>query len=162
MTRRSSPPAAVRFSPARWTQATTTVADEIRNLHMGYPDQADGRRGRSRAEKDSDSLKEPARKGPRLTLQFRELHNMTYELDCAGIPLVLRVFFAVGTGAEARFRAEARATHVHGFSEASATEPSRAQALEAIARDWLDTAAPAVSGIDWDGVKRAMTTVRAI
>lgn len=129
---------------------------------MGYPDQADGRRGRSRSNTDSDSLREPPRKGPRLTLQFRELHNMTYELDCAGIPLVVRVFFAVGAGADARFRAEVRATHVHGVSEASATAPSRAQALESIAKSWLETAAPAVSSIDWDGVKQAMTTVRAI
>lgn len=87
---------------------------------------------------------------------------MTYELDCAGIPLVVRIFFAVGDGADARFRAEARARHLNGFSDASATAPSRALALESIAQSWRETTVLAVSSIDWDGVKRAMTTVRAI
>jgi hypothetical protein len=135
---------------------------------MGNSNYAGDRRGRSRADKDADSLhepKEPTRDGARpvrVTLQFRERHNMTYELDCAGIPLVLRIFFAVGDGAEARFRAEARARHLNGFSDASATAPSRALALESIAQSWRETTVLAVSSIDWDGVKRAMTTVRAI
>lgn len=132
---------------------------------MGNFSYAGDRRGRSRADKDPNSLREPATEGVRpvrVTLQFRERHNMTYELDCAGIPLVLRIFFAVGDGPAAYVRAEARAGRVNGFSDASATGPSRAQALESIAQRWRETAAVAVSSIDWDGVKRAMTAVRAI
>lgn len=130
---------------------------------MGNSNHADNRRGRSRTGTEPDWSREAtATEGARVTSQFRELHNMTYELDCAGIPLVVRVFFATEDGPGAHFRAEARATHVHGFSEASATAPSRAQALESIARSWHETAAPAVASIDWNGVKRAMTTVRAI
>lgn len=132
---------------------------------MGNFSYADNRRGRSRAGTSSDSSPEATRDGRRkvrITLQFRERHNLTYEIDCDGIPLVLRVFFAVGEGAAAQWRVEARAGHVEDPSIASATEPSRAQALESIAKGWRASAAPEVSSIDWDGVTRAMTAVRAI
>src|ERR1041385_6075397 len=36
--------------------------------------------------------------GARITVQFREPANMTYELDCGGVALVVRVFFQTDDG----------------------------------------------------------------
>jgi hypothetical protein len=98
----------------------------------------------------------------RITQQFREPQNLTYELDCVGVPLVVRIFFQPEDRSSSEWRIEARAGREPDVSVATATAPSRALALQAIAAGWSDTAVPAVSRIDWDGVTQAMALVRAI
>lgn len=97
----------------------------------------------------------------RVLQQFRERANMTYELDCSGTPLVVRVFFPVDGSSAAGWRLEAYTLPNSPVSTATAS--SRALALESIARSWHDEdAGRAPSKVDWDGVARAMASVRAI
>src|SRR5258708_6139402 len=51
----------------------------------------DGWRGD--AEERRKTAKDQARVAIAITQQYRERNNMTYELDCAGQTLILRVFF---------------------------------------------------------------------
>ncbi len=96
-----------------------------------------------------------------ITQQFRERHNMTYEINCSGVPLVLRIFFP-RDGAGAEWRIEARAGHVNDVSVASASAATRAQALQMLAQRWRDTAGIAPSSVDWSAVTQALASVRAI
>ena len=80
----------------------------------------------------------------RITQQFRERNSMTYELDCSGVPLVLRVFFPVADS-ESCWRIEARTGHPLQGLEASASASSRAEAFQTIARDWHLTLPSAAS-----------------
>ena len=99
--------------------------------------------------------------GARITQQFRERHNMTYELDCGGAPLVVRVFPL--QGAPATWRIEARATDASDAVVATATASSPAVALERVAEWWRDNAAPrALAPLDWNAIAEAMTAVRAL
>jgi hypothetical protein len=96
----------------------------------------------------------------RITQQFRERHNMTYELDCSGVPLVLRIFFPVDS-APGQWRIEAHARHQLHSLEATASAQTRAEALGIIARDWHSTLPETATDFDWDGIARAMAAVRA-
>jgi hypothetical protein len=98
----------------------------------------------------------------RITQQFRERNNMTYELDCSGIPLVLRVFFPVDTDPSHEWRIEARTGHPLQGMEATASAQSRAEAFQVIARDWHRAMPVSVSDLDWTAIERAMSAVRAI
>jgi hypothetical protein len=98
----------------------------------------------------------------RITHQFRERNNMTYELDCLGIPLVLRVFFPVAADVGACWRIEAQTGHPLQGLAATASASSRAEAFRSIARDWHLALPSAASDLDWNGIAAAMTAVRAI
>ena len=98
-------------------------------------------------------------KRARITSQFREAHNMTYELDCAGSPLILRMFPLPGDP-PSEWRVEARTTNAEDAVVGTATAPSRAQALELVAEWWR--ANPALPTYDWAAIAQAMTAVRAI
>jgi hypothetical protein len=98
----------------------------------------------------------------RITQQFRERNNMTYELDCSGILLVLRVFFPVNSDTEASWRIEARTGQPPQGLAATASATTRAEAFQAIARDWHLTPSSAASDLDWNAIARVMTAVRAI
>lgn len=91
--------------------------------------------------------------------QFRERHNMTYEIDCSGISLVLRVFFPAEGVANAPWRIEASAG---ATQPVSASASSRSAALRDIAESWRGAAPAAVWNVDWSGVAQAMTSVRAL
>jgi RNA recognition motif-containing protein len=98
--------------------------------------------------------------GVRITTQFRESENMTYELDCAGVVLVLRVFFPTATGEQ---RILAQAGSARDAPSTAGTASSRLEALRNIARDSREGGAAAPLGrIDWAAVEQAMTTVRAV
>jgi hypothetical protein len=100
----------------------------------------------------------------RIALQFRERHNMAYDLDCAGVPLILRVFPSEGETQEAEeWRVEARATEAADAIVVTATAATRVLALCDVARRWRDTAASfGLPAIDWDGVARVMSAVNAV
>ncbi|MFZ5896402.1 MAG: hypothetical protein ACOY0T_35440 [Myxococcota bacterium] len=86
---------------------------------------------------------------------------MTYELDCSGVRVVLRVFFPEDAP-DANWRIEACAGQGVPAPQLSASASSRAQALQNIAQNWGETMPLSVSNLDWDGIAQAMTSVRAI
>lgn len=101
-------------------------------------------------------------KGVRITSQFREAHNMTYELDCATVPLAIRMFPADPIDGIEQWRVEAFSK---GSAESlvSATASSRALALAQVEREWNEkNAASSLPMFDWVAIVEAMTTVRAI
>jgi len=98
----------------------------------------------------------------RITQQFRARHNMTYELDCEGVPLVINVFFPVSDSGVEEWRIEAQSKHTEPASFASASAASRALALQHVAQRWRETMPVSVSNLDWNGVAQAMTAVRAL
>jgi len=97
-----------------------------------------------------------------ITQQYRERHNMTYELDCAGQALILRIFFPPEAG-PVEWRIEARG---HGGGEAVVVDKvaaTRELALQAVSGAWPTAAAPAATpSYDWAGVTVVMRSVRAI
>jgi hypothetical protein len=98
----------------------------------------------------------------RITQQFRERNNMTYELDCSGTALVLRVFFpAVGVDTT-DWRIEACTPHPLPGVSATASAQSRAEAFEAVAERWPLSTPTAAPSLDWSGIARAMRAVHAI
>lgn len=109
-------------------------------------------------ERTSAKTKEPV--SVRVTQQFRERNNMTYELDCSGVPLVLRIFFPVETNGVDEWRIDAHTGRPLQGLAATARARSRAEALQIIARDWHHSST--VSNLDWAGIARAMSEVRAI
>ena len=107
-----------------------------------------------RTEKNDDSS--PAR----ITLQFREPENMTYELDCAGVALVLRIFFQTDAG---QWRIVAQTSNAPDAPSTASTAPSRLEAFRAIAQACREPgASAAIARVDWNAVEQAMTKVRAL
>ncbi len=103
---------------------------------------------------------EPKDEAPvRITTQFREPANMTYELDCAGVALVLRIFFPTTEG---QWRIEARTSNAPDAPSSDATAPSRVEALRQIARAAREGAVGSLELVDWDAVVQALTKVRAL
>jgi hypothetical protein len=106
-----------------------------------------------------------AAKGPpaiSITQQYRERHNMTYELSCAGEALVLRVFFPPEVG-PAEWRIEARGK---GCGEAVVIDrvaATRELAFQAICGAWPTASLPTSgASYDWEGVTQVLRSVRAL
>ena len=97
----------------------------------------------------------------RITQQFRESRNMTYELECSGVSLVLRFFYPIPDGPN-EWRIEARAGQLEDGGVATASARSRKLALEGIAGCWDASVPKAVAGVDWKAVNEALTAVRAL
>ena len=97
-----------------------------------------------------------AEKTVAITSQFREKQNMSYELDCGGATLWIRVF-PVERESEG-WRLEASIRGAAEVSISSGICPSRALALDEIVRAWPIERAP----VDWPAVMTAMAGVRAI
>jgi RNA recognition motif-containing protein len=117
------------------------------------PDEAREKRG-------SKNVDEPQSALARVTVQFREAANMTYELDCSGVRLVLRIFFPT-TGEQ--WRIVARAGSTEHAPSTSSSAPSRLEALRNLASACQEgEAAAAFGSIDWKAVEKAMTQVRAV
>lgn len=98
----------------------------------------------------------------RITSQFRERHNMTYELDCAGVVLVVRVFPT--DPEEQAWRIEARTRGVIGAEDlvVTASAPTRALALQDVGRSWREQNTSSLLTLDWTAISDAMAGVRAI
>lgn len=91
--------------------------------------------------------------------QFREHANMAYDLDCAGLPLVVRTFPEAGGG----WRVEVRATDGGDVAAVVASAPTRAAALEEVIRSWNANAASSSGrSLDGDALTTALRDVRAI
>jgi hypothetical protein len=99
----------------------------------------------------------------KITQQFREAHNMTYELDCAGVSLIVRIFPLEGKPPADEWRVEARLSDAQDAVVAIGAGPTRAVALERVAAWWRENGAQkALANVDWTAIAQAMTTVRAI
>lgn len=140
--------------PLRAPVTRAEVRERERERERERPERAPGGRRGDEASKEKPAV--------RITQQFRERHNMTYELDCSGTALVVRVFFPTdGPGAE--WRIEASAAGAEGHDLASAAALSREQALQRVAQHWQEAdASPARTKLDWAAVAQAMAAVRAI
>ena len=87
---------------------------------------------------------------------------MTYELDCAGHRLILRVFFPAGEGPVA-WRVEARTSDTPQAVVVAASADSKELALGDVSAAWDAASLPSGGpSYDWAAVTRAMQAVRAI
>lgn len=91
--------------------------------------------------------------------QFRERANMTYDLDCAGMPLTVRMFPIDGD----TWRIEARSTDAVDAAVIIASAVTRRDALGAVLKDWNERAASSARPtIDVDACLLALSDVRAV
>jgi hypothetical protein len=119
----------------------------------------DDSRGRTALKAKAAANAEPS---VRITQQFREIRNMTYELDCSGVKLVLRVFFPVEGARLGQWEIEACSGLGERRTATRASASSRAQALQNVAQSWREQNSPTASNLDWNGIAQAMASVRAI
>ena len=103
---------------------------------------------------DSPLPKEPA-PAVKVVQQFRERDNMTYDLDCAGLPLTVRIFPIEGD----QWRVEARSKDAADAVVKIASAATRREAVDAAVRDWNTSV---VTDVDTDALLRAMSDVKAI
>lgn len=94
----------------------------------------------------------------RIVQQFRERANMTYDLDCAGMPLTIRMFPIEADS----WRVEARSTDAADAVVIVASAATRRDALGAVLRQWNERACSSLGSIDADALLRALSDVRAI
>ncbi len=101
--------------------------------------------------------------GPKvkITSQFRERLNMTYELDIAGTLIAIRMFPTPDESGKESWRLEALAKEKPD-EVVSASAPRRADALSEIARTWEERIDSGLPPLDWKAVADALETVRAI
>lgn len=101
----------------------------------------------------------PAALKVKIVQQFRERGNMAYDLDCAGLPLTLRM----SSTEDDRWRVDARSTEATDAIMATGTASTKVEALAAAVREW-NAAAAATSGrtLDGEALATAMRGVRAI
>lgn len=110
------------------------------------------------AKRDADESGQDSR--ARITMQFRELTHMTYELDCGTAVLILRIYFPPSAG---EWRVLAQASRGDGAPTLSSTATSRVEALRSIARSCAESPhAGAFAHVDWTAVELSMTKVRAL
>lgn len=96
----------------------------------------------------------------RITMQFRELTHMTYELECGAAVLVLCIYFPSAAG---EWRMRAQASRNANAPTLEATASSRVEALRSIAQSCAESGTDgAFAHIDWAAVELAMTKVRAL
>jgi RNA recognition motif-containing protein len=96
----------------------------------------------------------------RITLQFRESSNMTYELDCSGLALMIRIFFPSTTG---QWRIAVQTSRDAEAPSAAAAAESRLEAFRELARASRETTdTDGLRGIDWEAIEQALTKVRAL
>lgn len=96
----------------------------------------------------------------RITQQFRERHNMTYELDCDGIAIVIRMF-PPDDVKTSEWRFEARASASPEGSGVTATARTAREALDRLAKQCVEQPG-ALSQVDWRALLVALESVRAL
>ncbi len=101
-----------------------------------------------------------SRSAVRILQQFRERENMAYDLDCAGMPVTVRIF-PIDDG---RWRIEASSADAAVGVAVSAAGATRRDALGEVARAWNECVVSSGRGrpIDAECLLRAMADVRAI
>lgn len=111
-------------------------------------------RGRPSKGRDEQSDDSP---GTRMTSQYRGPGNMTYELDCSGTTLVIRLFFP---NEASEWRIVVQPSRDADAPSIAAVAASRAEAFRSVVtacREGTDFAR-----VDWDAVEKSMLKVRAL
>lgn len=94
----------------------------------------------------------------KIVQQFRERGNMAYDLDCAGVPLTLRIFEEEGS----RWRIDARSTEAADAIVVAGRGTTRAEALGDVVQRWNERTDARVAPLDGEGLVTALRAVRAI
>lgn len=107
--------------------------------------------------------REPARAAAKAKVvqQFRERQNMTYDLDCEGAALTIRIF----EESAGSYRVEARASDAEGAEVISSSGTKKGEVLHDVLRAWNSAAlrpASPLRRIDDAAVMQAMREVRAV
>jgi len=122
------------------------------------PDEVADRRSTAATRREKEQAGDNT--GARITFQYRETSNMTYELDCAGVSLVIHLFFPSTDG---EWRIVVQTSRDAGASSTAAVAASRIEAFRSVARACREGVGFEGSGhFDWDAVEKAMLTVRAL
>jgi hypothetical protein len=133
-----------------------------RGPNVGYVPGRDFTGSQPEGRKPSGEAKVAPGKAITITQQYRERHNMTYELDCAGEALVLRVFFPPEAG-PVEWRIEARGKGAGEPVVVDRAAATRELAFQAVCGAWPTASLPTTSGsYDWDGVTQVLRSVRAL
>jgi cold-inducible RNA-binding protein len=110
----------------------------------------------------SAPLREIVNGGVKIAQQFREAKNMAYELDCAGTPLVVRVFPPESDESD-EWRIEASTSKAADAPVVAASSRVRTSALGEVAKSWRERADElALPTVDWDAIAISLTAVRGI
>src|SRR3954471_11807617 len=100
-------------------------------------------------------------KGPRvfITDQFHDKEAMVYDLKCDTI----RISISIAGSDEAAWQAEAMAKLVPSPPVARGVGPSRGEALRLLTESWSSQGeAAGFPPLDWEAIRQALATVRAI
>ena len=99
----------------------------------------------------------------RIVLQFRDKETRACDLDCAGHRLAIRVATENVEASADRYRIDARMSNTADAFVASAAAGTKLEALREVAKTWTERAPIlGLAPIDWSGVERALTAVRAV
>lgn len=111
----------------------------------------------------SQSKGSKAAERARITSQFRERSNMTYELDCEGVALTLKMFPEDAQEQSWRIEASTKGEGGAGNAVIAASGRTRAIALEALAHS-AQASGASTGGLplDWAAITEALASVRAI
>jgi hypothetical protein len=122
----------------------------------------DGWRGDAEERRSTGKGAKGERLAIAITQQYRERNNMTYELDCAGQALILRIFFPAIEGPVA-WRVEARTSDTAQAVVVAAVAGSKQLALGEVSAAWDAASLPnGGPSFDWAAVTLVMQSVRAI
>ncbi|CAN5662520.1 hypothetical protein BH09MYX1_BH09MYX1_58330 [soil metagenome] len=99
----------------------------------------------------------------RIKGQFRERASMSYDLDCSGTSITLRIFPPLTPESAEEWRIEARTSAAEDAVVATATRPTRTEAFDAVAKWWVAEAdTHNLPLVDWDAIAKTMVAVRAL
>jgi hypothetical protein len=97
----------------------------------------------------------------RITNQFRDRRGMVYDFKCAGIGVSISIWAAPDD--KTNWSAEAIAKLLPAPPVVSGNGASRDAALRVVADDWARRgSADGLPHLDWDAIRGALVTVRAI
>jgi hypothetical protein len=103
----------------------------------------------------------PKLSSARITDQFRDKHGMVYDLKCQALRITISI--APSLSGDGTWSTEAIAKQSPDRPAAKGVGASRGQALRAAEDDWRSRGeAAGFPTIDWDAVREALATVRAI
>ena len=96
----------------------------------------------------------------RITDQFRDKQGMVYELNCQGVKMSISM---VSSNREAEWHAEATAKVLPAPVVARGIGPSRNEAFQVLRDAWgTHRDANTCPMLDWEGIREALTAVRAL
>jgi RNA recognition motif-containing protein len=98
----------------------------------------------------------------RITRQFRERTNVTYEIDHADTPLCIRMYPTDDGAGDAKWRVEVTSSRA-GDAVITASAATRTAALEDAGRAWREHGATLnLPTLDWKAILQFMAAVRAV